>query len=69
MIKSREIALRCAASLPSNLLLRGWKRDEDGRNLHGLSDSTYRRGKSPLVHQLDACQSDGARRLILGRSK
>ncbi len=68
-MKSREIALRCAAAMDVNLLRHKWERDNNKRELYGLSDRQYRRHAIELIRQLDNCQSDEARRLILGRSR
>ena len=69
MIRSREIALRCASAMDKNLLRHNWPKDENKRELYGLSTRQYRRHAIGLIRQLDNCKSDEARRLILGRSK
>lgn len=57
MIQSREFALRCAETMKRQLpnLLSGHKNCESKR--------------IKLFRQVDACKSDEARRLILGKSR
>jgi hypothetical protein len=67
-IKSREHALRCAASLPPKLLAHGYPQYSDQNNT--LSNlEVYGRISSELAEQLVRCKDDMAMRLILGTSK
>lgn len=64
MIRSQEIALRCAAALPSNLLRHPWKSDARlAADMYGAKVTLN------TARQLDACKDDAARRLLLGRSR
>ena len=67
MIQSREIALRCASAMPSNLLRHRWPSEDilRGREIYGIN----RRGELDKIRQLDACKDDEARRLLLGKSR
>ena len=72
MIASRVNALRCAASLPRRLLLRGWVderrpvyAEKFGLQIYRLHNHITRR----FLNQLDQCGSDEARRLLLGCSR
>lgn len=69
MIRSREIALRCATAMDTNLLRHKWAADENKRELYGVSERQYQRHSVALIRQLDACQDDEARRILLGRSR
>jgi hypothetical protein len=70
MIRSREIALRCAASLPKSLLRHRYRHsmrvilmEQYGRteiDVHGYSRA--------FLRQLEKCKSDEARRILLGIS-
>lgn len=63
MTHSQEIALRCAQSIHEY-------RRERYMKQFGLKYTRPRRMlPQKLLDQLDACQSDEARRLILGRSR
>ena len=65
MIRSQEIALRCAKAMNPNLLRHRQKMPENERaDAYGLKAR-----KRKLLAQLDGCQSNEARRLILGRSR
>lgn len=68
MIRSREIALKCSASLPQRLLTH---RHIDGRrsDLVAALDVPSRRLPSKLVEQLARCKDDAAQRLLIGKSK
>ncbi len=68
MIRSREIALKCSASLPPRLLTH---RHIDGRrsDLATALDVPIRRLPSKLVEQLARCKDDEALRILLGRSR
>ena len=68
-VRRREIALRCAAAMDRDLLRHNWPRDEQKRELYGLSVQQYQHRAIDLIRQLDACKDDAARRLITGRSK
>lgn len=69
MIQSREFALRCAAAIDKNLLRHNWPRDENKRIHYGVTETRYKHSGVAIISQLDGCQSDEARRLILGKSK
>ncbi len=66
-IRSREIALRCAASLPPRLLAHDYQHrsDPDAPSNTGL----YKRLSPLMMEQLDKCKDTMAQRLILGTSK
>ena len=69
-IKSREHALRCAASLPPRLLFRGWPKHRSTDQDNTLSNlGLYGRVSKELAEQLVKCADDMAQRLILGTSK
>ena len=71
MIRSREIALRCAASLRRNLLAHRQpnERRQSFQISSGLSYCTIHKKPLTLFDQLDACKSEEARRLLLGVSR
>ena len=71
MIRSQEIALRCAATLPKHLLVHKWsdERQIAHETQYGLRHRKPSRMALGLMDQLDRCQSDEARRLLLGRSR
>ena len=67
MIHSQEVALRCAASMPFNLLQH---RHIDPRKLPYKDIHIDRKCLTPVhLNQLNACKDDAARRLITGRSR
>jgi len=72
MIRSREIALRCAASLPCVTLKHRWpdqRREDYSREyaIHGLRKDWLLTTK--LMDQLDRCADDSAKRLLLGKGQ
>lgn len=68
MTRSQGIALRCASAMPRDLLFRRWP-GEKNTHLVEVYAINPRRKTLSLLRQLDACKSDEARRLILGRSR
>jgi len=68
-MSTKDIALRCARAMDSNLLRHKWPADQNKRELYGLSDGQYRHRDIGLIRQLDACRNDEARRLLLGVSE
>lgn len=67
MIRSQEIALRCAAALPQDLLRGRWRLSEAGRKREIYDVS--KNAPMSFVEQLALCSDDAARRLLLGRSR
>lgn len=69
MTKSQAIAIRCAKSLPSNLLFRGW-RQHPGREIASILGMTeaaiHHAVNAKLAIQLTKCADEEAQRLILG---
>lgn len=66
---TREKALHCAAAMDHTLLMHRWPKDGNEREVYGLSRKQYYSGGLNLIRQLDACKTDEARRLLMGRSR
>ena len=69
-IRSREHALKCAASLPPRLLAHGYPQHRSTDQDNTLSNlGLYGRVSDEMAEQLTRCADDMAQRLILGTSK
>jgi hypothetical protein len=69
-IRSREYALKCAASLPPHLLFRGWPKHRSTDQDNTLSNlGLYGRVSDEMAEQLTKCADEAAQRIVLGRSR